>query len=141
MKKVFFALSSFFFAAACSGEMNGVVRGTGEAVKINYEQGMDSDTLTAIIGNETFRGKSVMQNSSSTFGTGFGTAFGGGVATNMSTQIFSQTTTGEFVAVLLGNKGSSMSCQLRYADSTGFTVGGGVGQCVHSDSRIVDIVW
>ena len=119
--------------------MNGVARGTGEAVKINYEQGMNSDTLTAIIGNETFRGKSVMENSSPTFWTSFGTAFGGGVAMNISTQIFSQTTTGEFVAVLLGSKGSSMSCELRYADSTGFTAEGGVGQCVHSDSRIVDI--
>ena len=35
--------------SACSGTMNGVTRGTGEAVTFSYEQGMDSDTLTAAI--------------------------------------------------------------------------------------------
>ena len=47
--------------SACSGTMNGVTRGTGEAVTFSYEQGMDSDTLTAAISGETFRGKAVMR--------------------------------------------------------------------------------
>jgi hypothetical protein len=47
----------FLFAlAACTGTMNGVVRGTGEVVQINYEQGMSSDTLNAVIDGENFTG-------------------------------------------------------------------------------------
>ena len=45
--------------SACSGTMQGVTRGTGEAVKFSYEQGMNSDTLTAVVGTETFKGKAV----------------------------------------------------------------------------------
>jgi len=127
--------------AACSGTMQGVVRGTGKPVQFSYEQGLDSDTLTANIDGESFRGKSVMRGASTTIGTGFGTAIAGGTSAFGTTTIMGSTTTGDFVAVLIGNKGSSLSCQLQYADSSGFTTSGGVGVCQHSDGRVVDVIW
>lgn len=127
--------------AACSGTMQGVVRGTGKPVQFSYEQGLDSDTLTANIDGESFRGKSVMRGASTTIGTGFGTAMAGGTSAFGTTTIMGSTTTGDFVAVLIGNKGSSLSCQLQYADSSGFTTSGGVGVCQHSDGRVVDVIW
>jgi hypothetical protein len=135
-------LSCVVFAiSACSGEMQGRVRGSGESVKFTYEQGLDSDMYTALIGSETFKGRAVMDGATSSFGTGFGTTFVNGQAYSGTTQIYSQTTTGNFVAVLLGDKGSSLQCQMRYADSSGFTTSGGVGLCKHSDGRVIDVVW
>lgn len=119
--------------AGCAGEMTGQIRGTGERVIFAYEQGIDSDNYTATIGNEKFVGKAVMDGSSS----GVATAFGGG----FNTTAFGATSTNRFVAVLLGNRGSSLNCQMRYADSSGFTTAGGVGVCQHSDGRIIDVVW
>lgn len=136
-----FPLIAITFLTACSGQMNGVIRDTGQTVKLNFEQGIDSDILTAQLDGEIFSGKSVMENQSSTFSSAFGTAFGGGTNSNFGSQIFSQTTSGNFMAVLFGDKGSTIRCQLRYADSSGMTSMGGVGQCIHSDSRIIDILW
>lgn len=116
--------------SACSGTMNGVTRGTGEAVTFSYEQGMDSDTLTAAISGETFRGKAVMRGAQSISAT-----------TLSGDMIFGSSSTGDAVAVLIGNRGSSLSCQLQYADSSGFTTSGGVGVCRHSDGRVIDVVW
>ena len=116
--------------SACSGTMNGVTRGTGEAVTFSYEQGMDSDTLTAAISGETFRGKAVMRGAQSISAT-----------TLSGDMIFGSSSTGDAVAVLIGNRGSSLSCQLQYTDSSGFTTSGGVGVCRHSDGRVIDVVW
>ena len=119
--------------AGCSGTMSGVVRGTGQPVQFNYEQGMSSDTLTAVLDGEQFQGRAVMDGA----GAGYGTAFDGfGTAT-----VFGMTTTSDFVATLLGNRGSTMRCQLDYADSMGETSSGGVGVCQHSDGRVIDVVW
>ena len=121
--------------SGCSGTMTGAIRGTGQPVAFAYEQGMDSDILKTTINGEDFAGKSVIQGASSTIGT----VFGGpnfGTAT-----VFGSSYTGDFVAVLLGSKGSSLNCKLQYADSSGFTTSGGVGVCNHSDGRVIDIVW
>lgn len=117
-------------ASACSGAMQGVTRGTGEAVQFSYEQGMDSDILTAVVGNETFKGKAVMRGKQAVQ-----------ASTWSGDAIFGSSSTGDAVAVLLGSRGSSLSCQLQYADASGFTTSGGVGICQHSDGRIIDIVW
>jgi hypothetical protein len=127
--------------AGCAGEMQGVVRGTGQPVQFAYEQGVSSDSYTAEIDGELFQGRAVMDGATSTFGTGFGTAFGGGNIVNASTQVFAQTTTGNISATLLGNRGSTLQCAMRYADSSGLTTSGGIGQCSHSDGRIIDVVW
>lgn len=116
--------------SACSGTMQGVTRGTGEAVQFSYEQGMNSDTLTAVVGTETFKGKAVPRGRQSLQAT-----------TWSGDAIFGSSSTGEFVAVLLGSRGSSLSCQLQYANAEGYTNSGGVGFCRHSDGRMIDVVW
>jgi hypothetical protein len=122
-------LVMFAFLSACGGNMQGMVRGTGQPVVFAYEQGMSSDSLTAVIDREEFAGRAVMRGSSTTVGN-----FG------LSTLVASSST-GDVVATLIGNQGSTLSCQLQYADSSGFTTAGGVGLCQHSDGRVIDIVW
>jgi hypothetical protein len=119
--------------SGCAGEMTGQIRGSGERITFTYEQGLDSDTYSAVIGGEKFVGKAVMDGSTS----GVGTVFGAG----LDATVFGATTTNRFVAVLLGDKGNSLNCQMRYADSSGFTTSGGVGICQHSDGRVIDVLW
>jgi hypothetical protein len=90
---------------------------------------MSSDSLTATIDQEVFVGKSVMRGSSTAIGN-----------VGLSTLVASSYT-GDFVAKLLGNRGSTLSCELQYADSSGLTTAGGVGVCQHSDGRLIDIIW
>ncbi|SHJ24525.1 hypothetical protein [Wenxinia saemankumensis] len=141
MKKVTLLVGTLILAG-CSGTMQGVIRGEGTPVQFSYEQGMDSDQLTAVIDGEQFRGRSVMDGAASTFGTGFGTAFdmSGGAYSGMTNYV-GYTTTGDFTATLLGSRGSTLRCDLDYADSSGLTNVGGVGVCQHSDGRIIDVVW
>ena len=44
-------------------------------------------------------------------------------------------------ATLLGNHGSALRCLMQYADTDGFTSLGGVGECHHSDGRVIDVSW
>ena len=130
-------LASIGFLSACGGTMQGVVRGSGQPVQFAYEQGVSSDSLTSVIDGENFSGRAVMRGATTTVGTAtLGAAMGFGTAT-----LFGSTYTGEFVAVLLGSQGSTLNCQLQYADSSGFTTSGGVGVCQHSDGRLIDVVW
>lgn len=126
-------LGVFAILAACSGNMQGVVRGTGQPVLFAYQEGMSSDSLTTEIEGEEFTGKAVMRGSSTTIGTVFGDS---STSTLMGSRY-----TGDIVATLIGNRGSTLSCQLQYADSSGLTSAGGVGVCQHSDGRIIDMVW
>ena len=119
--------------AACGGTMQGVVRGEGTRVQFQYEQGMDRDFYKTTIDGENFSGQAVNAGATSGFGTVFVAGEIGSVVTT--------TTNGNFVAVLLGNRGSSMRCQMNYADSSGFTSLGGVGICQHSDGRVIDVTW
>lgn len=102
---------------------------------------MSSDKLTAELDGEAFVGKSVMRGASTTLGTAFGTVNSGATTTFGTSTLIGTSYTGDFVAVLIGNRGSTLSCQLQYADSSGFTTIGGVGVCQHDDGRIIDIVW
>lgn len=132
---------AFAALSACDGNMQGVVRGTGQPVTFAYEQGMSSDSLTAVIDGETFEGKAVMRGASTTVGTAFGSATAGSTSAFGTSTLIGSTHTGDFVAVLIGNRRSTLSCQLQYANSSGFTTAGGVGVCQHSDGRTIDIVW
>lgn len=127
--------------SACGGNMQGVVRDSGQPVIFAYEQGMSSDSLTAEIDGEAFAGKAVMRGASTTVGTAFGTATAGTTTAFGTSTLIGSSYTGDFVATLIGNRGSTLSCQLQYADSSGFTTAGGVGVCQHSDGRVIDIVW
>jgi hypothetical protein len=126
-------IGAFVLLIACSGEMQGVVRGEGTPVQFQYEQGMESDAYTAQVGEEQFSGKAVQADSRSGFGTVFGTG--------MPSTIMTSSSSGNFVATLIGNRGSSLRCQMNYASSLGETSAGGVGVCNHSDGRVIDVVW
>ena len=127
--------------SACGGNMQGVVRGTGQPVTFTYEQGVSSDNLTTEIDGETFAGKAVMRGSSTTVGTVIGAATASTTTAFGTSTLIASSYTGNVVATMIGNRGSSLSCQLQYADSSGFTTAGGVGVCQHSDGRVIDIVW
>jgi hypothetical protein len=118
--------------AACSGTMTGQVRGTGQAITFNYETGLDHDNLTAVIDAEEFSGKAIMDGSGSTYITSWDP--------NVP-DFFGTSTTNRVAATLLGDKGSSLVCTLRYASSDGIAALGGVGVCNHSDGRVIDVVW
>jgi hypothetical protein len=133
VRKLHFLLAAVVAISGCDGQMTGQVRGTGERIQFSYQQGLDSDTYTATINGEDFVGKAVMDGATAGFGTVLGSSF--------DATLFGSTTTNRFIAVMLGNKGSSLSCQMRYADASGFTTSGGVGVCQHSDGRVIDIVW
>ncbi|MDQ2093625.1 hypothetical protein [Rhodalgimonas zhirmunskyi] len=122
MRKIFWTIP--LFVAACSGTITGQVRGTGEKVQIEFEEQLDHVLYKARIGNESFAGKAIQDSSSTSIGAWIGT-----------------TSTNSVTAVMLGDKGSSLTCQLKYADSTGLTAAGGVGICQHSDGRVVDVLW
>ena len=110
---------------ACSGTMDGVVRGEGSRVTFQYEQGFDRDFYEATIDGENFKGQAV-----------YADAVSGVVA-----GVFASLTSGNLVAVMFGDRGSTMRCNMNYADSSGFTSMGGVGICQHSDGRVIDIMW
>ena len=112
--------------AGCAGQMQGTIRDDGTPVEFFYEQGAFADTYIAEIDGEHFSGRAVMVGARSTYSAFFGAAY---------------TTTGHVQAIMLGNQGSTLRCRMQYADSSGFTTPGGVGECVHSDGRAIDVVW
>ncbi|WP_171123611.1 MULTISPECIES: hypothetical protein [unclassified Ruegeria] len=97
-------IGSLAALAACGGTMQGVVRGEGTRVQFQYEQGMDRDFYTAVLDGETFKGQAVQANATS--GSGVGLVDGTAVP------VFTSTTTGNLVAVLFGDRGSSMRCNM-----------------------------
>lgn len=136
-----------FALFGCSGTMHGVVRGSGQAVTVNYEQGMSSDTYTLTMPDgEIFKGKAVLADRSSGIGNSFGSAYAFGSSGSFaqgfgsSTNFFSSST-GKVVATLFGNRGHTMRCLMQYANASGETSGGGVGQCQINDGRELDIQW
>lgn len=132
------ALLAALALASCTGTMQGAVRGEGTPVVFVWQQGFDSDTYTAVVGGERFTGRAVMADASETFATAFGILPGGRLA---SAQGFASTTSGRLKATLLGDRGSTLRCLMQYADAGGFTPSGGVGECFHSDGRVIDVVW
>ena len=125
--------------------MQGMIRGSGERIKMSYEQAMQHDNLQVTLPDgETFKGKVVMEGASTGLGYGFGTAnansSSGGVATGTAFGVV-QTYTGSMRGVLFGDKGRTMVCKFQYADSSGFTSAGGVGLCETSDGRVMDVQW
>ena len=125
--------SAFALLVACGGTMDGVVRGDGTRVTFTFEQGMDRDFYHATIDGENFKGQAVQADAR--------TAVGIGVAAGTAVPVITSSSSGNFVAVMFGDRGSTMRCNMNYADSSGFTTFGGVGVCEHSDGRVIDIMW
>jgi len=115
---------------ACSGTMDGVIRNDGTRVTFEYEQGLDRDYYKANIDGENFNGQAVQSDARTSTHSNFD--FG---------TVYTSSSSGKFVAVMFGDRGSTLRCNMNYADSSGFTTSGGVGVCEHSDGRIIDIMW
>lgn len=138
MRLLLLSALGFSVLAGCSGSMQGVIAGSSERPQISYEQGMDSDNLQiAMPSGEVFQGKLVHAGRVDT--VGFGTAVSG-LDTATGTY-FGTSTTGRMVGKLLSNQGRVMDCQMQYADASGFTTAGGVGQCQVLGGERIDIVW
>lgn len=153
------AMSCSLFLTGCmTGTMQAMVRDSGERIPMTYKQGMSHDDLVVTMpGGEVFEGKAVEVGSSSAFVNTFGRGTSSGTATMFgsmgsqfgtytgaaNTSAFSVVSshTGNFAAVLFGDKGHTMRCQLQYADDSGLTNLGGVGVCETSDGRVVDVQW
>ena len=118
---------------ACAGTMQGVVRGEGTRVTFKYEQGIYRDFYEVTIDGEYFKGQAVHADAR--------TGVGVGVADGTTVPVITSSTSGNIVAVMFGDKGSTMRCNMNYADSSGFTTMGGVGVCQHSEGRVIDIMW
>lgn len=127
------ACGTLALLVACSGMIDGVVRGEGSRVSFLYKQGMDRDFYEATIDGEYFKGQAVQADARTGSGIGF---FRG-----TTVPVITSSTSGNFVAVMFGDKGSTIRCKMNYADSSGFTSMGGVGICQHSDGRIIDVMW
>ena len=91
--------------AGCAGQMQGIIRGEGIPVQFTYVQGAYSDSYTAQIDGEEFHGRAVMVGAKSTF-----TLFGPITST-----------TGKFQATMHGTRGSTLRCEMHYADQSGYT--------------------
>lgn len=133
--------------AGCSGTMNGMIRGSGQIVQVQYEQGALTDSLTLQMPDgEIFKGKAVpvgrSVTSTNTFGSATAYSSRGTVASGFGSGFGTSTSSnGQFQALLFGNKGSSMKCQLQYADAKGLTTAGGVGTCEASTGKVIDLQW
>ena len=125
--------STLVFLVACGGTMDGVVRGEGTRLTFLYKQGMDRDFYEATIDGEHFKGQAVQADAR--------TSVGVGLAAGTTIPVITSSASGNIVAVMFGDRGSTMRCHMNYADSSGFTPIGGVGICHHSDGRTIDIMW
>ena len=142
MRKVLvFGIVGLSLLAGCmTGDMR-AVSSSGAPASFKFSQGMSSDTYTAQIGDESFEGRAVMTDASTTFGTAFGSAYSTYGSSFGAANSVGFSSGGKFKAVMLGDKGSTLRCLMQYADSMGMTNFGGVGECVHSDGSRLDIVW
>lgn len=116
--------------ASCGGSMEGLVRGDGSRVVLEYKQGFDRDYYITTIDGEYFSGQAIAADSSSSTFTSY----------ELGT-IYTSTSSGKYIAVMFGDRGSTLRCDMNYASSSGYTSSGGVGICYHSDGRVVDIIW
>lgn len=131
----------------CSGVMTGMIRGEKAPVQIHYKQGFASDQLTVVMPDgETYSGKAVMVGKSHSTNIGYASIQAkpqrGRPITVSGNTFETQTTyTGNVRAVLIGNRGGSMRCDLTYVDTGGETSAGGVGVCETADGQSIDVQW
>src|SRR5512134_3903311 len=126
----FILLLLIVLLAACSGTMTGRVQQVGESVIFQFEDsGIGTGTLrTTLSDGETFKGK-YADESSSGFVTGFDTEGKGATIVHGETFETIESYSGNIAAVLFGNKGHTMKCRFRAANSLMGLPGGGEGRC------------
>lgn len=146
MKRIcFFATVAPIALAGCmGGEMQGLMN-DGSRVVMTYEEDLSFDKYSTVIDGEAFTGKAVSIDTSLSSGSIFSSAnaFGsGGYASGFgSGTAFGVSSGGKYKAILLGSRGSTLTCLMQYADVNGFASLGGIGECQHSDGRTVSVTW
>jgi hypothetical protein len=140
MKRYMLIFALILLTGCMGGQMKGVTS-DAQSVTMNYDQKMDYDVYSIHVDGEHFEGKAVMVDATTTFGTAFGSAYSQYGSAVGTTNVVGFTGSGKFKAVLLGSRGNTLRCLMNYADSSGFTSAGGVGECIHSDGRRIDLVW
>jgi len=129
--------------------MQGLVRNEGKRVQFNYEQGPDTVNVTLPDG-EFFSGKIVYVNSQAqgsslgfSMGGFSGTMNGAPYSADNSEVSFGMTSLQQFNgtadAVLFGTKGTTMQCKFRLSDTSWGLTSGGIGLCVTTTDKIIDV--
>ena len=111
--------------AGCSGHMQGTIRDEGTPVQFSYKPGAFAHVFIAEIDGERFSGRAPPVGTKSYRFPVSGSVY---------------TAVGNVYAIMRGDRGSTLRCVMRYADSTGSTTSGVLGECFHSDGRIIDVV-
>lgn len=136
----FILLLSVILLAACSGTMKGRVQQGGESINFQFEEtGIGHGTMQAAFPEgETFKGRFADELSS-----GYITTFDteGPKATIVHRQDFEavESYSGNFEAILFGNKGHTMRCKFRAVNFMMGLSSGGEGRCQVSDGRVIDV--
>ena len=136
----FILLLSIGLLSACSGTMKGVVQQGGGSVNFQFEEtGIGHGNMRATLSDgESFKGR-FADEAASGFVTGFDTE--GPSATIVRKEAFEalQSYSGNFEAILFGNKGHTMLCKFRAGNSLRGLPSGGEGRCQISDGRVIDV--
>jgi len=136
----FILLLSIVLLAACSGTMKGRVQQGGESVNFQFEDtGIGHGKLRATLSDgETFKGR-FADEASSGYVTGFDTEGTGATIVRREAFEAVESYFGNIEAILFGNKGHTMRCKFRAANSLIGLPSGGEGRCQVSDGRVIDV--
>jgi predicted small secreted protein len=136
----FILLLSIVLLAACSGTMKGRVQQGGESVNFQFEDtGIGHGKLRATLSDgETFKGR-FADEASSGYVTGFDTEGTGATIVRREAFEAVESYSGNIEAILFGNKGHTMRCKFRAANSLIGLPSGGEGRCQVSDGRVIDV--
>ena len=130
MKHFFPACAGILLIAAwgCSGAMQGVVREDAKRVPFNYTHGIigTGDIVAVMPDGERFEGRLTEAGAP-------------GSTDSSSSYAAVDPLIGNADAMLYGNRGSTMKCRFRMADTIIGLAGGGFGICQASDGRVIDI--
>ena len=136
----FILLLFIVLLAPCSGTMKGMVQQGGESVNFQFEEtGIGHGKLTTTLSEgETFKGR-FADEASSGYVTGFDTEGTGATIVHREEFEAVESYSGDIEATLFGNKGHTMRCKFRAANSLMGLPSGGVGRCQVSDGRVIDV--
>ena len=139
IKKGITILVAILLAAltGCSGTMKGVVRRDAKRIPITYSDSRIGKGLlqTVLPDGEGFEGKLAEIASLNSVTASDSTRAADGSAIFEAVQSFE----GNAEAALSGNRGNTMKCRFRLADTIIGLSSGGFGICQVSDGRVIDI--